>query len=307
MKDSPSNTKSTVLITGGSGFIGRHLSQHWLKKGWRCIILSRQPTIKVKTIVSPEVEVIQQLEQLNKTDKINLVVNLAGAGIADARWSHRRKKILEDSRIELSQKLVHHLKQQQEPVDTFISASAIGYYGDHGAETINESATAKPCYTHQLCAQWEQAVQPITQQGSRLAILRIGLVLGPGGLLKRLSLPFKLGMGGRLGNGQQWMSWLSLKDFIDIIDFLYANKDCQGIINATAPNPVTNEEFTTALASQLNRWAILHTPAWVLKFLLGEMSQLLITGNKVMPTVLMQHGYQFNQPHLETALEYYLQ
>jgi hypothetical protein len=186
----------------------------------------------------------------------------------------------------------------------FLSASAIGYYGDQGDATVTEDSAPHAEYTHTLCAGWEAAAHEAQALGIRTAILRIGLVLGPGGgFLARLLPPFRLGLGGPVGSGRQWMSWIHREDLLGIIDLLLARDELRGAFNATAPAPVTSREFARALGRVLHRPAVLPLPAFVLKAALGEMSRLLLTGQRVLPARALEAGYVFRFTELEDALK----
>jgi hypothetical protein len=249
------------------------------------------------------VTAVASLAQASATS-FDAVINLAGEPIADRRWTDRRKQALYASRVDLTEGLIDSLAQQANPPKVLISASAVGYYGDRGSQLLNEDATPHPEFSHELCAAWEAAALRAESLGIRVCIVRIGLVLGPdGGLLKRMGLPFKLGVGGRLGSGEQWMSWIHLDDLVRAIVYLIDHDTLRGAFNATAPEPVTNREFTLQLARQVRRPAVIPVPAAVLKLGLGEMSQLLLTGQRVIPERLQQAGFNFLHPSLAPALE----
>ena len=185
-----------------------------------------------------------------------------------------------------------------------ISGSAVGYYGNNGQSELDETTDNPDDFAQQLCKQWEAAVESVKEHGVRLCIIRIGLVIGRnGGFVKRMLLPFKLGLGGRLGNGQQWMSWIHKEDLITIVEILLNASELEGNFNATAPQPVTNAEFSACLANNLHRPAIFPVPAIVLKLLLGEMSELLLGGQKVLPERLIEQGFPFQYKSLDSALK----
>jgi uncharacterized protein (TIGR01777 family) len=231
------------------------------------------------------------------------VINLAGAPIFDARWSDARKQIIRDSRINLTQQLVSGLAKMSTKPELLISGSAIGYYGDHGATILTEHSGVKEDFSQQLCADWENEAKKAEQFGIRVCLIRTGLVLGEeGGLLQRMSLPFKWCLGGRLGTGQQWMSWIHREDWIAIALKMIIDATMSGAYNATAPNPVTNSQFTKALADALNRPALLPVPAWLLKKLLGEMSELVLGSQRVFPERLLAAGFKFKYATLSSAL-----
>ena len=236
--------------------------------------------------------------------QLDAVVNLAGAPIADKPWTKARRQLLRQSRIALTDELVGWLASLSQPPALLISGSAVGWYGDTGEQLITEdSAPAKPDFASQLCADWEQAACKAEQHGIRVVRIRTGLVLSSkGGFLGRLRPVFRMGMGGRMGNGNQWMPWIHLNDQVALINYLLCLPDAQGAYNACAPNPVDNREFTRQLASQLKRPAFMHAPAFVLRLLLGEMAGLLLGGQRIRPARLEQAGFEFQYPTLDGAL-----
>jgi uncharacterized protein (TIGR01777 family) len=242
---------------------------------------------------------------LNATDNIDpfdVIINLAGAPIFGSLWTSARKKILRASRIELTEQLVTYIAQSTIKPSLLISGSAIGYYGNQGDTVLTEQSAPVTDFSHELCADWEAIAKQAQSQGVRVCIIRTGLVLGPGGLLQGMLLPFKLGLGGRLGNGKQWMSWIHRQDWINIALAMINDASMQGVYNATAPNPVTNVEFTAALARCLKRPALLPLPGWLLKTGLGEMSQLLLGSQRVVPERLLEKGFKFDYNDLDSAL-----
>ncbi|MYN45888.1 TIGR01777 family protein [Pseudoduganella sp. FT93W] len=292
-----------ILITGGSGMIGRALCQCWQAAGHVLTVLSRDPG-KVAALCSGA-RGIAALSQLDASYVPDVVVNLAGAPIADRPWSARRKHLLWGSRITSTQALVEWMASRPAPVPVLLSASAVGWYGDAGEQPVDESVTVPGHdFGAQLCAAWEQAARQATQSGSRVVIVRIAPVLAvQGGMLARLLLPFRLGLGGRLGHGRQWMPWIHLEDLLALFDHLLQRPDCSGIYNGCTPAPVRNAEFTRLLAAQLRRPAILPAPAWLLRGLLGEMSVLLLGGQCAQPVRTMATGFHFRYARLEQALQ----
>lgn len=291
-----------VLITGGTGFIGRALAQHLTRQGHAVTVLSRNPD-KVAAICGLGVAALGDLKQLKAEDAYQVIINLAGEPIFDARWTEARKKLIRDSRINLTGQLIDGIERMAVKPDVLISGSAIGYYGDQGDTVLTEQSEPTPDFSHRLCADWEQAAQKAEQFGVRVCLIRTGLVIAAGGgLLKRLLLPFRLGLGGRLGSGRQWMSWIHREDWIAIAQAMITDTSMQGAYNATAPHPVSNLEFTQTLARCLNRPALLPVPAGLLKILLGEMSELVLGSQRVMPERLLAQGFGFQYPDLASAL-----
>jgi uncharacterized protein (TIGR01777 family) len=232
-------------------------------------------------------------------------VHLAGAGIGDKRWTDDRKRLLVESRTKPTGLLVETLAALQKPPPVLVSGSAIGYYGDRADEPRTESSPPGDDFVAEICTKWEAAAQPAADAGIRLVTIRTGLVLGRGGgLLGRLLTPFRLGAGGRLGDGKQWMSWISLDDEVDAILHALQTPDLVGPTNLTAPHPVTNEEFTRTLARILRRPALVPTPLFPLKALYGEelVSHLLLASQNVVPERLTASRFSFEHPTLEAAL-----
>ena len=292
-----------ILITGGTGFIGRELCKLLLESEHQLTVLSRKPE-SVSGLCGAKVKAINKLDDLSKNDSFDAIINLAGEGIADARWSPSRKQILLDSRVKVTEQLVAFIDRAEKKPAVLISGSAVGYYGDQGATELDESSAFNGGYSHSLCAEWEAAAEQAKAYGVRVCIIRTGLVVGAkGGFLKRMLLPFKLGLGGRLGDGSQWMSWIHMQDYIRIMQRMLETNSLEGIFNATAPNPVSNDQFTRCLAKVLNRPAFLPVPAFVLNVLLGEMSELLLGGQRVLPKRLQQENFKFEFTSLEQALQ----
>ena len=290
-----------ILLTGGTGLIGRALCRYWALEGHDLIVWSRDPA-RVPELCSGACAVAS-LEELDHEPPLDVVVNLAGAPIADRVWTDARRKLLWESRVDLTRQLVDWLGRQPQRPEVLVSGSAVGWYGDAGEHRVDEfSPAGQEDFASELCLAWEQAALEAAQYGIRVCCVRTGLVLAPdGGMLARLLPVFRLGMGGRLGDGRQWMSWVHLRDEVGLIDHLVHNRDCQGSYNACAPNPVRNADFTRLLAQQLHRPALLPVPSCCLR-LLGEMSDLLLTGQHVTPTRALQAGYHFHFTDLERAL-----
>ncbi len=234
------------------------------------------------------------------------VVNLAGAPIADARWSKRRKLVLEDSRVALTKNLVQQIAENGNWPKMWLNASAIGFYGS-GKSEVDESAPAGDGYASELCRKWEETLKDLPESLPK-AVMRFGVVLGNGGALKKLLPMFKCGVGGPIGDGQQGFSWVHIDDVVGAIMWLLesalSSEIHSEIYNVTSPNPVSQKEFAQALAKQLHRPSFMPTPAWVLRAVFGDMAQeLLIEGQFVKPTNLISEGFQFKYPDLESALK----
>lgn len=288
-----------ILISGGSGFLGTELSQTLLKQGHQVAITSRNPAAHQ----SDSGIHVRRLDDLSPTDYFDVVINLAGAGIADQRWSELRKQELRDSRLNTTQTLLDWMQTAVQKPSLFLSGSAIGFYGAQGETELTETSEPHLEFVHQLCADWEDTAKVAEELGVRTVLLRTGVVLHPdGGMLKRVWLPFKMGFGGRLGDGQQWMSWISRQDWIDAVLFLMQHPTAQGAFNLTAPNPVRNIEFTQTFAASLKRPTLLPMPTWFVKLAFGEMSALLLDSQRVLPKRLEDAGFVFKHPTLQGAL-----
>ncbi|WP_159814628.1 TIGR01777 family oxidoreductase [Pseudomonas sp. 18058] len=292
-----------ILLTGGTGLIGRQLCRHWSAQGHRLTVWSRTPE-KVAKICGAQVRGIARLEDVGD-EPLDAIINLAGAPIADQPWTHRRKALLWSSRITLTETLLAWLETRAQKPALLISGSAIGWYGDGGErELTEESPPVIDDFASQLCIAWEETAQRAEALGIRVVLVRTGLVLSAeGGFLSRLLFPFKLGLGGPLGNGRQWMPWIHIDDQIALIDFLLHREQASGPYNACAPQPVRNREFAKTLGSVLHRPAFMPMPTLALKVGLGEMSLLLLGGQKATPARLLEAGFTFQFTELRAALD----
>ncbi len=290
-----------VLVTGSNGFIGTTLVQASERAGHEVVRLVRGPA-------GPgQLHWDIRAGQLD-TDKlvgIEAVVHLAGVGIGERRWTEEVKAAIQDSRIDGTRVLCGALAAMRRPPSVLVSGSAIGYYGDRGAEILDESSSPGKGFLAELCVAWEATANVARQSGIRVVNLRTGVVLGPGGGVLAKTLPLaRLGMGGRLGSGNQYMSWVSLTDEVGAILHALANDSVDGPLNATAPNPVTNATFTATLSKVLNRPAPLPVPAFALSAALGKemVTDMVLASQRVMPAQLQATGYEFVHPELEDAL-----
>ncbi|QJD60320.1 TIGR01777 family protein [Pseudomonas sp. gcc21] len=291
-----------VLLTGGTGLVGRALCHRLLAQGHQVSVWSRRPE-QVRALCGSEVRGVGRLEQLDAVP-LDAVINLAGAPIADRRWTPQRKAQLWSSRVSLTEHLVDWMGSLKNRPSVMISGSAVGWYGDGGEAELTEDSAANRQYAHTLCDAWEAAARRASSHGIRVCVVRTGLVLAPGGgFLQRLLTPFSLGLGGPIGSGRQYMSWIHIEDEVGIILHLLHHPDCKGIYNATAPEPVTNKTFSRALGRTLHRPAFLPVPGIALKAALGEMSVLLLTGQRVLPARITEAGYSFRHAALEAALD----
>ena len=291
-----------ILITGGTGLIGRALCRFWLQQGHQLTVCSRTPE-KVAGLCGAQVRGIGQLEQY--AGELDAVVNLAGAPIADRPWTAKRRQLLWDSRITLTEQLVAWLATRQQQPQVLLSGSAVGWYGDGGERQLDEQQPAVTSdFASLLCDAWESAALTAEVLGIRVVRIRTGLVLAAeGGFLQRLLLPFKLGLGGRIGSGKQWMPWIHLQDQIALIDFLLHHASASGPYNACAPQPVRNTDFSKTLGRTLHRPTFMPMPGMLLKLGLGELAGLLLGGQRAVPKRLQEAGFEFRFKDLDRALQ----
>lgn len=291
-----------ILLTGGTGLIGRALCRHWLQQGHQLCVWSRSPE-RVAALCGEGVRGIGRLEDYGQAP-LEAVINLAGAPIAERPWTHKRKALLWSSRITLTEQLLAWLQSREALPQLLISGSAVGWYGDGGERELSEdSPPVIEDFAAQLCGAWEETAQRAEALGMRVVLLRTGLVLArDGGFLKRLLPPFRLGLGGPIGHGRQWMPWIHLDDEIGLIDFLLQRETSHGPYNACAPQPVRSREFAHSLGHALHRPAVLPVPASVLRLGLGELSELLLGGQKAVPQRALAEGYRFRFTDLDSAL-----
>jgi uncharacterized protein (TIGR01777 family) len=292
-----------ILITGGTGLIGRHLCKTLLAAGHELTVFSRKPET-VPAQCGTTVRQMARLDEWTPDRAFDAVINLAGEPIVDERWTEKRKQVLRDSRIALTDELVRRIAAAKHKPSALLSASAIGYYGGRIDELLNEDSAAGTDFPAHLCLDWEAAAHGAEKYGVRVCLLRSGLVLSrDGGLLGRMLPPFKLGMGARVGDGRQWMSWVHIEDHIAMQLRLLQDDQLSGAYNLTAPQPVSNREFTAELASILHRPAAFVAPASLLKLSLGEAASLLLEGQRVLPARMQATGFTFRFPTLKAALQ----
>lgn len=291
-----------ILITGGTGFIGEPLVKALLLRDCQITLLCRNFD-KAKRLFGDSVNLLADLGHSQL--QVDAVINLAGEPIIDKRWTQKRKQQLKISRINLTEDLVSWMSQLEHKPAVFISGSAIGYYGNYPEDqALTEIAAPRACFASELCREWELTAAKAESLGIRVCLIRTGVVLAKhGGALKRMWLPFNFGLGGKIGSGEQWFSWIHLDDMVALLLYMIDQPSIKGPINATATHPVTNAEFTRQFAKALHRPALLPMPEPVIKVLFGEASELLLEGQKVIPKKLLDHGFQFHYPHLQAALD----
>ncbi|HVY98226.1 MAG TPA: TIGR01777 family oxidoreductase [Dongiaceae bacterium] len=293
----------TVLLTGATGFIGRALTRRLVERGDRVIALSRDPA-RARRVLGPAPAVVGSLGEIDVRDEIDAVVNLAGAPVLGRRWTKRRRQVLAASRIGATRGLVDWLAGRAQRPEVLASASAIAWYGEGGEAALDETSPVGGDFRAALCNAWEREAGSAAMLGIRVCRLRFGTVLGRDGKLLGGLLPFyRLGLGGKLGDGRQWLSWIHIDDAVELILRSLGDPLFRGPVNVTAPVPVRQAGFAAALGRVLGRPAMLRVPAFALKAGLGEMSHLLLDSQKVLPRRAREIGFVFRCHDVETALE----
>jgi len=292
----------TVVLAGGSGFLGSRLRAQLERDGHRVLNLTRSPSPDRPGDLAwqPDGSPGQLSAHL---EDAHAVVNLAGENIAGTFWSEGRKAQLRNSRLLATRTIVRAIAACERPPKALISASAVGYYGPHGDEVVTERTPPGSDFLARLCVDWEQEARAGASAKTRLAIVRSGVVLAAdGGALKKMVLPFKLGLGATLGSGDQYMPWIHVDDWVSLVTWLIGAERAVGVFNASAPEPVTNRDFTRTLGRVVRRPAVFHAPAFVLKIGLGELADMLLTGQRVLPAAAEELGFRFAHRELEPAL-----
>ena len=289
-----------IIVAGGTGLLGTALVGALQDDRHMVVVLTRRPTRDNEVRWSP-----QYAEGLwtSALDNAHAVINLAGASIAGGRWTTARKAAIRDSRMKATAALVKAIAASGQPPPIFISSSAVGYYGSRGDEPVTETTAPGSDFLAHVCRDWEAAASQLSP-AARVVLLRSGVVLARhGGALPQMALPFKLFAGGPAGSGRQFMSWIHLHDWVATVKWALASQHIAGPLNVTAPEPVTNEDFSRSLGRVLGRPAWLKAPSFALRLMLGEMADALILGGqRVLPAVAQQHGFAFQYPTLESAL-----
>lgn len=295
-----------IVIAGGSGFLGNLLIARLAADRHEITVLTRRPgrsTGPARAVAwNPDGEANGDWAQ--SLDGAAAVINLAGEGIADKRWSPSRKVALLDSRVRATRSLIAAMRRASKPPRVLIQGSGAGYYGTHGDEILDESSPPGTDFLGQLCVAWESAAQPARELGSRLVILRQGIVLErSGGALKKMLPPFQLFVGGPIASGRQYISWIHRDDWLALILWAMSNPAASGAMNATSPNPVPNAEFSRAIGRALHRPSLLPVPAFALRLLVGEMADdALINGQRVVPARALALGFHFAFPAIDDAM-----
>ncbi|MBI2083658.1 MAG: TIGR01777 family protein [Deltaproteobacteria bacterium] len=275
-----------ILLTGGTGFIGRPLLKKLLEKGHEVTLLTRQ-----------------QIPNFACPDGTDAIINLAGETIAE-RWTKEKKEKIRRSRVDTTRAIITAIGKTSQKPRLLINASAVGYYGDTKEVPVDESSPRGYDFLAEVCREWEETAQEAEKDNVRVVRLRCGVVLGKdGGALQKMLPPFKFFVGGPIGSGNQWFPWIHREDVIHAIFFALENEKLSGAVNVTSPEPIRQKEFAKILGKVLGRPSSLPVPSFVLKLLLGEMSEMLLTGQRVVPKKLTEAGFQFQYPDLESALK----
>lgn len=291
-----------ILLSGSHGLVGKALTRSLTDDGHEVVRLVRRE----RTLGAPEVEWHPEQGRLDaaQLEGIDAAVHLAGENIASGRWTSEKKRAIRESRVKGTALLSDALARLSKPPSVFLSASAIGYYGDRGDELLTEKSAPGKDFLSNVCTDWEAATQPAIEKGIRTVHTRFGIILDPNeGALAKMLPPFRMGIGGRIGDGKQWMSWIALDDVVNGLKFLIEERSTSGPVNFVSPNPVTNAEFTKTLGRALAKPTFFPIPAFGARLVFGEMADaLLLASQKVEPAVLKGKGYSFSWPTLSAVL-----
>lgn len=298
----PTAKPQRILVTGGTGFVGRRLVAALVATGHHVTVMTRDPR-KAAGLATP-LSIVTDFAEISDDSPLDAVVNLAGEPLADGLWTSAKRRKIIGSRVGTTRRLVDWLGERAQRPKVLVSASAVGWYGLRDDEILTETATARVCFTQEVCVRWEQEARKAEHLGLRVVRLRIGLVLGrDGGLLAGLLTPFEFGFGARWGDGRQWMSWIARDDLVRLIVYALESNRLAGAVNATAPNPVRNADFTRSLAGTLRRPVLLALPAGLLRLAAGDLArEVLLGGQRVLPEKAEAAGFVFSQPTLQGAL-----
>jgi len=301
-----------LFIAGGTGLVGSRLIRRLQERNHQVVVLTRRPDVAKQkwgdscNIV--EGDPMQPGGWMDAVADCDGVVNLVGEGVFNRRWRSWFKELLRTSRVQSTQNIVAALAKSPKTIagqpKVLVNASAIGYYGAHGDEELDEGSPAGDDLLARVCVEWEAAANAAARHGVRVAIIRVGVVLDKeGGALKQMMLPFKMFVGGRVGSGKQWVSWIHHDDLVGLILLALDNAEATGIMNGTAPNPVTNKALAKALGRAMHRPSFMPTPKFALRLMLGQVAGLVITGQRVLPRRALQWGYAFKFPDIDSALQ----
>lgn len=295
-----------ILVTGASGLVGSAVVQHLSSGGVEILQLVRTPPRDPshEVLWNPE----KGIDEAEKLEGLSAVIHLAGEPIAEGRWTEEKKRRIRESRVRGTTVLAEALANRERKPSVLLSASAVGYYGSRGSEVLTEESSPGDDFLARVCREWEEATAPAAQAGIRVALMRFGIILSSkGGALAKMLTPFKLGVGGRLGSGHQYMSWIALDDVVGVIEHLLEKESVSGPVNTVAPAPVTNREFTEALGDALSRPTLLPVPEFAMRLAFGEMADVaLLASQRVEPARLKETAYVFKYPELKAALRHIL-
>jgi uncharacterized protein len=291
-----------ILISGSHGLVGSALAKALQQSGYQVLVLVRGKATSANEI---EWDPKRGLLSLHSVEGLDAVVHLAGEAIAEGRWSDEKKQRIRESRVQGTRLLAEKLAETASPPGVFVGASAIGFYGDRGDELLTEQSAAGTGFLADVCVEWERATEAAQTRGIRTVLARFGVILSTdGGALAKMLPPFRMGVGGRVGDGKQWMSWIALTDVVAGLLHLIKNASIAGPVNFVAPNPVTNAEFTKKLGTALSRPTIFPIPAFGVRLAFGEMADaLLLSSQRVVPAVLKASGFEFQYSELSNALQ----
>ena len=302
-----------ILVTGATGFVGRPLCERLLQEGHSVVALTRNAE-RARAVLSKEVTCLtwggaNDTEWRAAVGGMDTIVHLAGEPVAGERWTAAYKQKIHDSRVLTTRALVEAIRRQTTKPTALVCASAVGYYGDCKEEIVTETRPPGTDFLARTCREWEAEACKAEASGLRVTRMRIGIALGHGGALEQMLYPlplsvspFKLGLGGPLGSGRQWVPWIHLEDVVGLFAWAAVTEAVQGAFNVTAPNPVTNADFVHAIGRILHRPTVAPVPAFLLKMMVGEMAEVLLGGQRVLPTAAQQWGYHFRHETLEEAL-----
>ena len=294
-----------VLVTGATGTIGRAICERLAAEGHSIVVLSRRPE-NARVVPGAQAfrwDAEREVPPVEAWAGVDAVVHLAGEPVAGARWTDEQKRRIRDSRVLGTRHLIDGMKALANPPRVLVSASAVGYYGNRGDAQLDESSAPGEGYLVDVCREWERQSERAREFGVRVVLLRIGVVLSKtGGALEKMLLPFKLGLGGRLGSGRQWFPWIHLDDIVGIVQHALVTPEAQGPLNGAAPGIVTNEEFTRQFAAALHRPVFFPVPEFALRLMMGEMAAVVLASQRVLPKATIAAGYQFKFPDLTPAL-----
>ncbi len=298
-----------IGIFGGTGLIGNAIiGNECFSECYFYIFIRSKAQVKNIFQLNKNTKIIEYNGEtgnpIQNLDKCDIVINLAGASIGRKRWTKKYKKLIYDSRIDTTRKIIHAIGLNDAKPELFISSSATGIYGSREKEELNEKSSPGDDFLSKLCTDWEREALKAEKSGIRTVLLRSGIVLSnKGGALDKFIIPFKCFIGGHLGTGKQWISWIHIDDLISAINFIIMNQQISGVVNCTTKNPVTNKEFSKVLGDTLSRPSLFFIPARILRIVIGEFSESIISGQKVFPEKLIDQGFSFKFPDIKCALE----